>query len=104
MEGDGAEAVVATEHGAGGVFHPAVIEVAAATGEFLNKWLQGFPCLGAEALGTLGIATYPRLPLDDVTGIVERVLVKGYKVVISGDSCGSYLNIFHDRIGLAGAC
>ncbi len=43
VEGERAEAVVAADHGAHGVFHPAVKEVALAVGKGFNKGFHGIP-------------------------------------------------------------
>ena len=43
VEGERAEAIVAADHGAHGVFHPAVKEVALAAGKGFNKRFHGIP-------------------------------------------------------------
>lgn len=54
-EGNGAEAVVATDHRAMGISHPAVEEVAFATSQCLDKFAHCLPCRSAKAVGTLSV-------------------------------------------------
>ena len=55
VEGERAEAVVAADHGAHGVFHPAVKEVALAVGKRFNKRFHRVPGRKAKAIWALGI-------------------------------------------------
>lgn len=44
---DGAEAIVAANHGTMGIFHPAIVEVAFSSCKSFDKLFHGFPCFGA---------------------------------------------------------
>ena len=43
IETKGAETIVTTDHGAHGILHPAIVEVAFASGERFHKLLHGVP-------------------------------------------------------------
>ena len=89
VEGERAEAVVAADHGAHGVFHPAVKEVALAVGKGFNKGFHGIPGGKAYSIRSLSIFRYPLLALPDIAGVLDGVLIFCHQVRIGclADGC-----------------
>ena len=91
----GSESVVAGDHGAQGVAHPSVEEVAAAGGEVFHERAHRFPGGVAEALRLAGIFRNPAAADGDVAGVLDGVFVDGHEVgVFRPADCG-YLDFFH---------
>lgn len=80
VEGEGAEAVVAADHGAHGVLHPAVEEVAFAAGEGFDKWAHRLPGRCAQSLRSLSVNGHPLLPDANITGMADGILVLSHQV------------------------
>ena len=75
QEAHGAEAVVAADHGGMGIFHPAVVEVAAAGGELLHKPPHRLPRTVAESIGFLSAHRDPVVALPHLARVLDGVLV-----------------------------
>lgn len=98
----GSESVVAGDHGAQGVAHPSVEEVAAAGGEVFHERAHGFPGGVAEALRLAGIFRNPAAADGDAAGVLDGVFVDGHEVgVFRPADCG-YLDFFHFDRGFRG--
>ena len=89
IETERAEAVVATNHGAHGVLHPAVVEVAFAPGKGLYELPHGGPGRWAHAIWTFTVNRNPLLTFQHVTGVLDGVFVFLHEVVINGLPDGS---------------
>lgn len=74
---DWAEAVVATNHGTLGIFHPAIIEIAATLGQRFHKLAHRLPSFVAKAIWLGTIDTNPALTLADIASVLDRILIKG---------------------------
>ena len=99
VEADRAEAVVAGDHGAHGVFHPAVKEVAFAGSEVLDEVFHGVPGRWAHAVGALAVYGYPALAFMHVAGVLDGVLEAGHEVGILGFTDGGYFDFVHEWWG-----
>ena len=84
IEAEGAEAVVATDHGAHGILHPAVVKVTFASGQRLNELTHGGPSRGTQALRTGSVDGYPLLAHADIAGMLDGVLILRHQVGIDG--------------------
>ena len=88
------EPVVAADHCAHGVLHPAVVEVAFTSGERLHKRSHRLPRRGAQSLRTFSIDGDPLLALPDITGVFDRILVFCHQIRIDRLANGCNLD-FH---------
>ena len=95
IETERSEAVVATDHGAHGILHPAVEEVAFALCQRFHKGLHGLPCRGAQTFRTFAVNGYPLLSLPDVTGVLNGVFVLRCQVGIDRLANGCDANLVH---------
>ena len=95
IETERTEAVVATDHSTHGIAHPAIVEVAFSLCERLRKRTNSLPCRRAETIGALGVGGYPLLPLPDVTGMFDGILVLSHQIVIDSLTNGSNANFVH---------
>ena len=95
IETERTEAVVATDHSTHGIAHPAIVEVAFSLCERLRKRTNSLPCRRAETFGALGVGGYPLLPLPDVTGMFDGILVLSLKVFVVGLADGCNLDVEH---------
>ena len=95
IEADRAEAVIAGDHGAHGVFHPAVKEVAFAGSEVLDEVFHGVPGRWAHAVGALAVYGYPALAFKHVACVLYGVLKAGHEVGVLGLTDGGYFDFVH---------
>ena len=82
VEAEGTEAVVAADHRTHGVLHPAIVEVAFASGERFHKLLHGVPRRRTHAFRAFAVDGNPLLALDDIAGVLNRILVFRHEVGI----------------------
>ena len=94
-EAYGAEAVVAAYHGAVGIAHPSVVEIALSPTQRFDKALHALPCAVAHPLGHSATLRQPFLSLTDIASVLDWVLVLGLKVFIVCFANGSNLYIVH---------
>ena len=84
-EADGAESVVAGDHGGFRVFHPAVVEIFAAVREREDERGNGVPGVVAESFGTRPAVADEDLPQHHAAGVFDRVFVLRDQVVVTDD-------------------
>ena len=92
IETERTEAVVAADHCTHGILHPAVIEIALATGQGFHKLSHGRPCRRTHAIWTSPVNRNPLLTLFDIASMFDGVLVFLHQVRINGlaDSSNAY--------------
>ena len=93
IETDGTETVVARDHGASGILHPAVEEIAASAGKLFDEFPHAPPRAIAEAFGLEPVPGNENLPLAHVTSVLNRVFIKRGKILIAGLSHNGNLHI-----------
>ena len=103
IEGERAETVIAADHGAHGILHPAIVEIAFSVGQGFHELPHGGPCRGAHARGAFAVHGDPLLALPYVARMGDGVLVPGHQIRIDRlpDCRDSYL-VFHDRLSIKG--
>ena len=84
IETDGAETVVAGDHGAAGILHPAVEEIAAPAGKLFDEFPHAPPRAIAEAFRLEPVTGNENLPLAHVTRVLDGVFIKHGKILIAG--------------------
>ena len=82
QEADRAEAVVAADHGRVGVLHPAVVEVAAAGRQLLDKPAHALPRAVAHPFGHRAATAHPFLPNNHIAGMCYRVFEFRLQVLV----------------------
>ena len=97
IEAYGTEAVVAADHGAHGVLHPAVEEVALATSQGLHEGPHHIPGGRAQARRALTVDGDPLLSDADVAGVLDGVLILRHQVVIDGLAHSGNADLIHRR-------
>ena len=95
IEAERAETVVAADHRAHGVLHPAVIEIASAFGQGLHELLHRRPGGRTHPFGALSVDGNPLLALSYVAGVFDGVLVLLHQVCIDGLPNGCDSNFVH---------
>ena len=87
------EAVVAADHSAKRVFHPAIIEVAFAFGQRLDKLTHRAPCRRTKPLRTFPVNRNPLLAFHDITRMLDGILIFRHQIGIDclSDGGDSYL-------------
>ncbi len=95
IETDRSKAVVAADHCAVWVLHPAVKEVALAPCKRFHKLTHSLPSLQTQALGTFAVNAYPHLAFAHIAGVFNGVLVQRHKVVVLHFSDGCNFYFFH---------
>ena len=95
VETERAETVVAANHGTHGVLHPAVVEIAFATSQRLDKIAHRVPCGRAKVLRALAVDGRPLLTLADVAGMLDGIFVFRHQVGIDRLTNGRDANFVH---------
>ena len=90
------EAIVAADHGALGIAHPAVVKIAFPPGQGLDKRTHGIPSRRAHPFRTLSVLRNPLLSFPNVTSVFDGVLILCHQVGIHrlanrGDTYVSHL-------------
>ena len=97
IETERSEAVVATDHRAHGILHPAVEEVTFALCERFHKRPHGLPRRKTQTFRPFAVDGDPLLSLPDVASVLNGVLVLRYQVRIDrlANSCdANFIHVF----------
>ena len=92
------ETVVAADHRAIGVAHPAVVEIALAAGKRLHKRLHALPRAFTHPFGALAIAAHPLLTFGHIACVLDGVLVFCLQVPVVGLADGGYFHVVHNSV------
>ena len=76
QETDGAETVVAGNHGRAWILHPAVVEIAATGRQLGDERFHYFPCAVTQVCGLAAANGYELLTFGKVTGMFNGVLIQ----------------------------
>ena len=109
VEAERAEAVIAANHRAHGILHPAVVvncgpvggcallgkEVSFSSGQRLHKLAHGTPSRKTHSFWALPVNGNPLLAFTNITGMLNRILVFVYQVVIDCLANGCYSYFIH---------
>ena len=77
------EAVVAGNHRALGVLHPAVVEVPAACGKLSHETFHGAPGAFTEIRRPLTVFGNEDLPLGQLAGMLDGVFISFHEVLVA---------------------
>ena len=83
-----------------GILHPAIVEIALATGERLDKGAHRLPCALAQALWAQTVNRYKRLPHTDVASVLDGILELLHEVTIDRLSHGGDAHRFQVIVSL----
>ena len=78
-----------------GVFHPSVVEIAAADGEDMYERNEALPRRITHSGGFAAVHGPEHLPFLKVAGVLDLVLVAGCKVLVKHLAQNGYLAGFH---------
>ena len=95
IEGEWTESVITANHRTHRVLHPAVVEVAFASGQRFHKLTHGTPGRRAHPLRAQAVLRYPLLSLRHLTCMFDGVLIVGHQVSIDGLTNGSNPHSVH---------
>ena len=95
VETERSESVVATYHGAHGVFHPSIVEVSLAHSQRLDKLAHAAPRCGTHSFGLLSVCRHPLLPFPDVAGMLNLIFILCHQVGIDRLANCRYPDFFH---------
>jgi hypothetical protein len=104
IETKGAETIVTTDHGAHRILHPAIVEVAFASGQCLHELTHGRPGRRTQTLRTGAIDGYPLLAHADIARMLDGVFVFRHQVGIDGLADGGDSDFVHLTVAIVTGC
>ena len=98
IEAEWSETVIAADHCAHGVLHPAIIEVPFTSCQRFHELPHGIPCSRTHPFRTFAILGNPLLSLFDIACVLDGILILFHQVWIDRLAYGSDSYFVHSLV------